>query len=64
MQQEASAVRFYHRWNEEVVAAVEPDNLLVFDVREGWEPLCQFLRLDTPAGSFPRCSARMRRPAI
>jgi len=53
-QQEASAVRFYESWNEEVIASVNPDNLLVFDVREGWNPLCKFLRLEPPDGNFPR----------
>ena len=25
--------RFYQQWNEEVVAGVKPENLLIFDVR-------------------------------
>ncbi|MEQ4725784.1 sulfotransferase [Nonomuraea sp. B19D2] len=30
------------------------ERLLVFDVREGWEPLCRFLGVDVPAGEpFP-----------
>jgi len=33
LQQEASAIRFYERWNEEVITSVSPDKLLVFDVR-------------------------------
>jgi hypothetical protein len=28
--------------------------LLVFDVAEGWEPLCRFLGVDLPAEPFPR----------
>ena len=28
--------------------------LLVFDVTEGWEPLCKFLGVQVPDGSFPR----------
>ena len=30
-----------------------PSQLLVFDVREGWEPLCQFLDVSIPDTSFP-----------
>lgn len=30
------------------------DRLLVFDVQEGWEPLCRFLGVDIPDESFPR----------
>jgi len=54
LQEETSAVRFYEQWNEEVISSVSPDNLLVFDVREGWDPLCKFLRLEPPDGNFPR----------
>jgi len=52
--QEAAAVRFYSKWNEEVTSAVKPGRLLVFDVREGWDPLCKFLNLSTPETPFPR----------
>ena len=30
-----------------------PHQLLVFDVREGWEPLCKFLDVPVPATPFP-----------
>ena len=29
------------------------DKLLVFDVKEGWEPLCKFLEKDIPDKPFP-----------
>ena len=32
---------------------VPKDQLLVFDVREGWEPLCTFLDLPIPDIPFP-----------
>ncbi len=39
------------------VAAVErtvsPERLLVFDVKQGWEPLCAFLDVPVPAEPFP-----------
>ena len=32
-----------------------PDRLLVFDVRDGWAPLCRFLGREAPEGvPFPR----------
>ena len=40
--QEASE-SFYNQWVEEVKAHVPKDRLLVFSVKEGWEPLCKFL---------------------
>ncbi len=37
-----------------VIDAVPAARLLVFDVREGWSPLCRFLRVDVPDTPFPR----------
>lgn len=34
--------------------AGEPERLLVYDVKEGWEPLCSFLGLPVPQGEYPR----------
>ncbi|MFG2577454.1 sulfotransferase family protein [Streptomyces sp. NPDC048481] len=48
------AVEVYHRHNEEVVRVMGADNVLVYDVREGWEPLCAFLGVDVPREEFPR----------
>lgn len=33
---------------------VPADRLLVYEVREGWEPLCEFLGVEAPKGKpFP-----------
>ena len=44
-------------------AHVPPERLLVFDVREGWQPLCSFLQLPVPDFPFPNVNdtATMRR---
>jgi hypothetical protein len=45
-----------HRFEEhidEVKAAIPADRLLVFEVAQGWEPLCNFLGMETPSGEFP-----------
>lgn len=34
--------------------AMPKDRLLVYEVQEGWEPLCQFLEVDVPDEPFPR----------
>ena len=39
--------------NEEVRRQVPPKKLLTFDVREGWEPLCDFLGVEVPSKPFP-----------
>ena len=37
---------------------VPPERLLVFDVKEGWEPLCEFLEVPVPGTPFPRVNSR------
>ncbi len=48
------AIAVFERRNEAVRRRVPPERLLVFDVREGWAPLCDFLGVDVPDGPFPR----------
>jgi hypothetical protein len=42
------------RWNEEVKATVPADRLLVWNPKEGFAPLCDFLEVDIPAEPLPR----------
>jgi len=39
---------------ETVKETISPERLLVLDVAEGWEPLCQFLDVIQPDAPFPR----------
>ncbi len=48
------AMEVFERHNEAVRRRVPPERLLVFDVREGWEPLCDFLDVEVPDDPFPR----------
>ncbi len=48
-----AALAAYRRRTEEVHAAIPPERLLVFDVAEGWEPLCRFLGASVPSIPFP-----------
>ena len=47
----------YERYNEDVKQSVPSERLLVYDVAEGWEPLCDFLGRPTPAEPFPRVNS-------
>ena len=35
----------YLDWIEHVKRVVPSDNLLIFNVKQGWEPLCKFLNV-------------------
>ena len=48
------AIGVFNRHNEEVQRTVPPDRLLVYEVKEGWGPLCSFLGVPIPEGKpFP-----------
>jgi Sulfotransferase domain len=40
-----------------VCAAIPAERLLVFDVAEGWAPLCRFLDAPVPGAPFPRMNS-------
>lgn len=48
----------YRRRTEEVREALPVDRLLVFDVAEGWEPLCTCLGVEVPDEPFPHHNLR------
>lgn len=48
------AIAVFTRHNQQVQEYVPSERLLVFDVKEGWEPLCKFLGVPVPEGApFP-----------
>ena len=49
---------FFRRHTEAVVAGVPKDRLLVFEVADGWEPLCAFLGVPVPDTPYPRENTR------
>ena len=57
------AIEVLERHNEEVKRRVPPERLLVYEVREGWGPLCEFLGVPEPNEPFPHLNdaAEMRR---
>lgn len=48
----------FRRHNAEVERAIPPERLLVYQVSEGWGPLCAFLRVPVPDRPFPRVNSR------
>ncbi|MGB5257140.1 MAG: sulfotransferase family protein [Woeseiaceae bacterium] len=44
--------------NDAVKETIPADQLLVFEVKQGWEPLCSFLEVPAPADEFPRTNHR------
>ena len=59
----AHAIAVFDRHNEGVRHRVPEDRLLVYEVKQGWGPLCEFLGVEEPDEPFPRLNdtAEMRR---
>jgi hypothetical protein len=57
------AIEVFERHNAEVQRRVLGDRLLVYDVKAGWGPLCEFLGVEEPEEPFPRTNdaAEMQR---
>ena len=47
-------IKMYKDWNAIIKETVPADRLLVFNVKQGWGPLCGFLEVDIPDRPFPR----------
>jgi hypothetical protein len=54
---EANALHMFNAHNDEVRRLVPPERLLVYEVGQGWAPLCAFLGLPVPATPFPQVNS-------
>ena len=61
---EAAMIERFRRHEADVLAEIPADRLLVFEAKEGWEPLCRFLGVDQPDGAFPKVNSREETAAI
>lgn len=50
----AHAIAVFNRHNQEVRDTIDSKRLLVFEARQGWEPLCRFLEVSVPVEPYPR----------
>jgi hypothetical protein len=48
----------FERHNAEVQESIPASRLLVYEVKQGWGPLCEFLGCSTPQAAFPRVNAQ------
>ena len=53
-----TCIAAFNRNTQQVRDTIPADRLLVFDVAEGWEPLCKFLGVAVPARAFPHHNLR------
>ncbi|KAI9155763.1 Acetylxylan esterase [Paramyrothecium foliicola] len=58
MQIEAHGRETYDRFYDDIRAAVPPEQLLEFQMKDGWAPLCEFLGKEVPDIAFPFANDR------
>lgn len=52
------ALEVFERHRLEVARIVPAERLLIYDIREGWEPLCELLQVPVPKTPFPHLNGR------
>ncbi len=55
----AAMTDFFRSHTQAVTAAIAPERLLIYQVGEGWERLCEFLGVPVPAEPFPSENSRV-----
>jgi hypothetical protein len=53
----ARVIEVFERHNETVKRVIPPERLLVYEVSQGWGPLCAFLGVEAPAGPMPKVNS-------
>ena len=54
----AGVVKAFNAHTDAVKAAIPSNRLLIYEVKDGWGPLCAFLGKPVPAEPFPRTNSR------
>ena len=57
MADRASMTRRFREWNQSVIDNAPAGRLLVFEAKQGWEPLCDFLGVPVPDTPFPHVNS-------
>ena len=50
---ELTAQKYFEDWNAKVIQSVPKDRLLIYNVKDGWEPLAKFLNVTPVAKDIP-----------
>ena len=59
-----SLISAFNAHNDAVRAAFGDDRLLVFEAKDGWDPLCQFLGVEVPDEPFPHVNSKEEFDAV
>ncbi len=54
MEDRAHVINVFNQHNQSVIDEVPADRLLVFEAKDGWVPLCDFLEVPLPESDYPK----------
>ncbi|MBV6400493.1 MAG: hypothetical protein CNIPEHKO_00781 [Anaerolineales bacterium] len=54
------AIEVYRKHNQHIIETIQKERLLLFDVKDGWQPLCEFLNKPIPNEPFPWLNERIQ----
>jgi hypothetical protein len=57
LKDKAKVISVYNQHNDEVLRTIPKEKLLLYDVKSGWEPLCNFLGVPVPSIPFPKSNS-------
>jgi hypothetical protein len=57
MSERSHAIRIFKQHTAQVQSEIPADRLLTFGMREGWQPLCDFLGVEVPDIPFPKTNS-------
>lgn len=58
LKDKTTVIKRYNDHYKEVVSIIPKERLLLFDPKDGWEPLCRFLKVPVPSEPYPRSNTR------
>ena len=58
MDDKTTVLSAYQKRIDDVKQVIPADRLLIFDVSDGWAPLCNFLNLPVTDSDFPRSNSK------
>jgi hypothetical protein len=64
MQDREYMVEFFTKRTAEIINTLAQERLLVYQIGDGWEPLCEFLGVPVPNFDFPRINSRDETKAL
>jgi hypothetical protein len=58
MQDREFMIQFFNKRSAEIIGSIPAERLLVYQIGDGWHPLCEFLDVPVPKMDFPRINSR------